>query len=350
MSTIMEVIVMYMRTYPFLFVIIILLCAAIGLSCHDHSTDPKTEVDVQKTLASLNKIDDNLFYTMNYYGDYGFGEYLKTGQWPCFFSSSSVNKNKYGCTCFAANGSDSSKIYGRNFDWTSHAALLLYTNPPDGCASVSMVSLADLGYSDNNPPDVSQDKNSLLQAPYFPVDGMNEYGVTVALMLVDHAEPPYNSKNQTIYTNIVVRLVLDYAKNIDEALSLIGNYNINFGNSPCHYLIADSTSRSVIVEFVNGEIKVINSTEKWQVCTNFIITGTQTPNNVTCWRYNTAYNLLKENGGNIGENEAMNILSQVVQWPPYNTMWSIVYDLRSLDILVAINKNYTNPYRFKVQK
>lgn len=32
-----------------------------------------------RTLVSLKKVDDHPMYTMTYYGDYGFDEFLKTG-------------------------------------------------------------------------------------------------------------------------------------------------------------------------------------------------------------------------------------------------------------------------------
>ena len=38
-------------------------------------------------------------------------------------------------------------FYGRNFDWEFSPALLLFTDPPDGYASVSMVDLTFLGIS-----------------------------------------------------------------------------------------------------------------------------------------------------------------------------------------------------------
>jgi hypothetical protein len=53
------------------------------------------------TLASLEKINDYPLYSMTYYGDYGFGEYIEMNDrvlgvhiWK--------DKESWGCTCFAA--------------------------------------------------------------------------------------------------------------------------------------------------------------------------------------------------------------------------------------------------------
>ena len=40
-------------------------------------------------------------------------------------------------------------VYGRNFDWQYSPALLLFTNPPDGYASVSMVDIEYLVGAEN---------------------------------------------------------------------------------------------------------------------------------------------------------------------------------------------------------
>ena len=190
-------------------------------------------------------------------------------------------------------GSDLCRIFGRNFDWTTHIALLLFTHPQDDYASISMVDLTYLGFTYKNQPDPKQDEDALLQTAFLPIDGMNEYGLTISLMLISHAEPPYSPSKNTIYTSNVIRLVLDYAKNIDEAISLISNYNIDFQNSKCHFLLAEPSSRSVILKFLNNKIVINNTDAKWQVCTNFIIQGSDVPDNVYCWRYKLAYKKLK---------------------------------------------------------
>jgi penicillin V acylase-like amidase (Ntn superfamily) len=286
---------------------------------------------------------------MTYYGDYGFKDYLETGNYDYLWNPAA--HNGFFCTCFAAMGSDSCRLFGRNFDFTEHIAFLLFTHPSDGYASVSMVHLSPLGYSEEDPVDSPGNRTALLRSATIPSDGMNECGVAIGAMQVDHAEPPYDPGKVTLHGGLVIRLVLDYAKNAEEAVELLRNYNVDFGNYPAgHFLISDSSGNSLIIEYLNNEMKVIRNTEKWQVCTNFIVTGTQAPNNVTCWRYNRAYIALKSNGGNIGDYNAMNILKGVAQGPPCNTMWSMVYDLKSLDILVAINRDYTSPYTFKLHQ
>jgi hypothetical protein len=240
-------------------------------------------------------------------------------------------------------------------------ALLLFTDPPNGYASVSMVDLIDLGYSDSNTPDSYQNRDVLLCTPYYPLDGMNECGVAVGAMSVDHAEPPYDISRRTVRTFTLIRLLLDYAKNVDEAIDLISIYNVDFHqNGPCHYLISDQTGNSVIIEFLNHDMKVIRCSEKWQVCTSSIIYETQMPQSANFqyydavgwskWRYAKIYETLKEHEGNISTDEAMGILSNVAAdiGPPHNfyTMESTVYNLKTLGMDIAIDRKYSEIYHF----
>jgi choloylglycine hydrolase len=131
-------------------------------------------------------------------------------------------------------GSDSCRLFGRNLDWTNHIALLLFTHPSDGYASISMVHLDPLGYSEGDPVDSPGNRRAFLMSPTTPLDGMNECGVAIGMMLVDHADPPYDPEKVTLHSGLVIRLVLDYAKNTEEAVELLGNYNVDFGDYPSH--------------------------------------------------------------------------------------------------------------------
>ena len=63
-------------------------------------------------------------------------------------------------------------LYGRNFDWQYSPALLLFTDPPDGYASVSMVDIAYLGFDGKKAGTVTDlsltERARLLFAPSWP--------------------------------------------------------------------------------------------------------------------------------------------------------------------------------------
>jgi hypothetical protein len=323
-----------------------LLCVSVlPLSCDDTTESPVTDDDA-KTLSTLTKIDDYPLYVMRYYGDYGFDDYLRRADRDGSSAPKEKDAPSWGCTTFAALNPDGEYLLGRNFDWYHHMALLVYTDPPDGYASVSMVDLSYLGFT----PGDASDSNlrQLLGAPYWPFDGMNEEGVAVGMMAVPHAEGGDDPEKTTIGSLAAIRLVLDYAKDVEGAVSLLGRYNIDFeGGPPVHYLVSDANRSSVVIEFVANEMKVIPPEHPWQVATNFVMTGYVWDGSPSdCWRYNSAFNALQATNGMIDGDEAMDILQNVSQ---SITMWSVVYDGQNGTISVATGRSYTTVHDFSME-
>ena len=296
-------------------------------------------------LANLTQVNDYPFYTAEYIGDYGFDAYLESGIYPVDIAL--INQqNSYACSCFYAGGD--SPIFGRNFDWYESPALLLFTDPPGGFRSMSMVDISYLGYDQYLTP---FDEPELLKlAPFLPFDGMNEYGLAIGMMAVGHAEGGNGPKKRTLDSLELIRLILDHAIDVPDALDLIRDYNVDFGSVPVHYLISDRKGNSVIVEYLDNEIVVIESDQAYQVATNFIISEVQPRGaNTHSNRYNTLVRALSKLEGVLEKNFAMDLLADVSQSGSETaTRWSIVYDMRGLSVSVAINRNFQELYNFKM--
>jgi hypothetical protein len=310
-------------------------------------TEPE-QSDQTRTLASLRRVDDFPLYEMHYYGDYGFGSFIQEGiridsRTELYLRGA---LEEWACTCFAALNEEGDSIFGRNFDWYVHPALVLFTDPPGGYPSVSMVDISYLGYDGEEPS--LEERTALLDAPYFPFDGMNEHGLAVAIMAVAHADGGDNPDKVTIGSLHAIRLVLDYARDVDEALSLLEGYNVDFaGGPPVHYLIADSSGSSAVVEFIGGEARAIRNSEPWQVATNFVISDTAPEDRESlCWRYSRVYETLEAANGNISPAEAMTLLEDVSQGGDIPTIWSMVYNMSTGDVLGVVGREYDRTYDF----
>ena len=326
-------------------VFLLAFVTALVASCGD-STESPSEDSSTKTLSSLRKIDDYPLYVLRYYGDYGFSGYLSDpGRGE---ASPTIHEpaGSWGCTTFSAVSPAGEPLLARNFDWYDHIALLVYTDPPDGWASVSMVDLTYVGFV----PDNASEENlrKLLRVPYWPFDGINEHGVAIGMMAVPHAEGGHDPGKPTIGSLDAIRLVLDYAQDVDEAVSLLDRYNIDFaGGPPVHYLVSDPTPRSVVIEFLDNEMIVIPSDAAWQVATNFVMTGYpfgDPPSD--CWRYNLVYNALKEKNGAVTSDGAMDLLEDCSQ--PI-TMWSVVYGGEDGTVSVTAGRKYSSVHRFTLE-
>jgi predicted choloylglycine hydrolase len=209
-----------------------------------------------------------------------------------------------------------------------------------------MVYLRNLGYNETNLPDLKNNRENLLGTPFVPYDGLNEKGVAIGMMSVPEAKAPFDPAKVTIGEIQLIRLVLDYAKDLNEAISLIQDYNIEMQTPPIHYLIADASGHSAVVEFVGGKMIVIRNNEPWQVSTNFVIHGTRAPEFVSCVRYNRAYASLHDKRGNISKEYAMGVLNQVHQTV---TRWSTVYCMNTGEISIAVGNKYDSVRKFSLK-
>lgn len=294
-----------------------------------------------KTLASLEKVDDFPLYVMRFHGSYLFDHFVEEGiEWgPYKKVYEAVNPE--ACTSFAALNEAGDAVFGRNLDWNHRSSMLLYTDPPGGYASVSMVDLYYLGYEGMQEIPWSK-RFPLLATPYATIDGMNECGVAISQNAVPQRNTPTDPNKPTLLQSQILRLVLDYAKDVDEALELIRSYNVKF-LLPNHFHIADASGNSAIVEYIDGGMAILRNEKPWQVSTNFLISEPVQPD---CWRYKKATEVLVGTEGLTSQNEAMDLLRATSQ---DHTVWSVVYNLSSGEIRLAMGKDYNKVYSFKLQ-
>jgi hypothetical protein len=250
------------------------------------------------TLSSLKQVDDYPLYTMVYHGEYSrFGGVLD-------IEGMSQEKPSWACSLFAAFGDPEDMLLGRNFDWDFSPGLLLFTDPPDGLASVSVIDLYYLGYEGDRAfgiTDLPQEEQvELLSAPALPFDGMNEAGLIVAMAAVPDGRMVFEPEKETVDSVMVIRMILDRAETIEQAVEIIRSVNIDMQGNYLHYLIAEGSGRSVLVEFYKGEIVVRDNTDDWQVATNFLLSAAGDTPHSQCWRYDLINSELKEMEGIAG--------------------------------------------------
>ncbi len=224
--------------------------------------------DPIRTLYSFRKADGYSLYIMMYYGGYDFltpliphtDEEMKKYIKPTSLSDKYGIQERQACTLFAAMGGEQ-KLYGRNRDLRLKSTpLLLFTDPPDGYASVSLVDMTQLGAEpDPNSQSLSFWKQlRLIVTPLLPTEGMNEHGLTIAKADAPRDNPPYAPNKKTLFFRTVMRIVLDHAKTTQEAVEILKEYNISLGPTRGgHYLIADPSGDSAVIEFHDGKIHVI---------------------------------------------------------------------------------------------
>jgi hypothetical protein len=299
------------------------------------------------TLSSLQKADDYPLYTMTYGGAYRQRAQISP---PGSSATSTVPSPTWACSLFTVLLDEDHLLYGRNFDWQFSPTLLLFTDPPDGYASVSMVDIEYLDFESTDVGNIADlpidEMIGLLEAPYLPFDGMNEHGLAIGMAAVPSGNVQPDANKEAIGSLGIIRQMLDHARNIDEAVDIMKSYNIDFTGGPSiHYLMADAKGKSVLVEYYDGEMQVIGNEEPWNIATNFLRSSVDDPADGNCWRYDKINARFTETNDRIDAQAAMQLLSDVAQ---DNTQWSVVYQMSSGVINVAMGRQYRDIHQFQL--
>jgi hypothetical protein len=307
----------------------VLVAAALAACTVDpQPAAPPADSPAARTLASLRKIDDLPMYAMTYVGDYD----ATVGTAP------PAAPTPFGCSLFSASG-PGGPLFGRNFDWEPNPALVLHTDPPDGYASVSIVDISYLGVG----ADPSGDP-AVLDAPRLPFDGMNERGLFVGLAADESATLTPDPAKPTVGGVRIIRLVLDAAATVDEALAVFGRHNLDFdGGPPLHYLVADATGASAVVEYVDGRMSVVRGGAAGQALTNIRLSGVPEGQRRLDRRYAVATAALES--GIADRDAALRVLRDVAQ--PH-TRWSAVYEPRTGAVSVVAGQRWEKVHDFRV--
>lgn len=174
----------------------------------------------------------------------------------------------FGCSAMQARTPEGEAVFGRNFDWQRCNACVVSARPTEGHASVSTVNVDFLnqygGLLDRLPAEARA-----LALMYAPLDGMNERGLSAAVLMIQGDAGVSQDRGRTgLTTTTAVRAVLDRASSVDEALELLESCDMHASMGlAVHFALADASGRSVAVEYVDGEAAVVDA----PVVTNFYL-------------------------------------------------------------------------------
>ena len=359
------------------------------------------------TLASFQKLSDRdeahrdgAVYQINFSGDYFFDEFLSQGGASndaelISFITRSITKgiipmhiktSSIACSAFTADTQSGDRVFGRNYDFSATNTAIVYTDPGEGRhASYSTIDLSFLGLDADKDVETIGQKFLTLAAPYVPLDGINDAGVACGIFMSYQGEgkgTPTDTQTDRpdITSTTLLRLILDYADSVEDAVALARQYDLHDSASSCfHYMVADSTGRSAILEWVGtdadhdvdgaqrqlnvlwNDTDALSDSADWQVVTNFIKTpgyydGT-TAERKGLDRYEHLTAALRETDGIVADKDAaMDLLASVGRrtWDNddsnSNTVHSVVYDLTDKSVLWVGNEHYgEEAYTFEFQ-
>ena len=260
--------------------------------------------------------------------------------------------NPFGCSTVSVQSRSGGYLFGRNFDWDTCNGLIIRSRPENGYASVSTVNMDFIqsgGVDLSSLPDHVQAAVGL----YAPLDGMNEEGLAISVNMIQDSDTiAQDTGKPDLTTTTAVRLLLDQAADVEEAIGLLGQYDLHASmNMMVHFALSDASGRSVAVEYVNHEMTVTET----PVVTNFYLTegekygiGTSQSHE----RYEILQQALAEHE-TMTEAEVRDALDSVSKDnfgdEFSSTEWSIVMNQETKELTYFHRENYEKGYTISVE-
>lgn len=389
-----------MKKTTFLFALPVIALAAIlaCVSCKKETPFKAGHITDESKLAMLRSIKDldgtGRLYEIYYTEDYKLDQVLKSNitdvnklfQYIAYLLYDELDTKspnvKYGagCSAFAVPESESIDfLMGRNYDFRHFtedkksylptSAILVHTAPQGGKKSISMVDGLNLNYGQGFLNDPDKDLSLLMGLPYAALDGINEDGFAIGVLALTEAQTCQNNNNPRINTTVAIRMLLDRASTVKEAVEMLRHYDMDMqgnGKSNYHFFMADATGDFAIVEYVyekKGDknpsvMEVFTGNDTLRCVTNFYVSPTMV-GTTDGWgsnhgkaRYETLRNTLRAKNYSLREDDAMDLLKAVSQPPTEEltsqTQWSSLYNLTERTLRLSILREYGKEFNFKV--
>ena len=315
---------------------------------------------------SVRKLDDGLYY-MEYSGDDGFDELIAQGgvrnteellpyvvsfMTNGFYTSpvSSVDSLDYGCSTLTVRTPEDSVLMGRNFDYMSATGMILHCKPTKGYETITTFNMDLCNFGEDWVPEGFANQYMSLVGLFLALDGINEKGLAIAdLVAGDKVETHQNTKNLDFTTTVAIIYLLRNAATVDEALNLLRDIDMH-SDIGCahHYALSDATGRSVVVEYVDNEMFVVET----PVVTNHYLC--EQKKNVGLIDGDNRYDRLMkrtiESSGVMSLsslNESIMSVSQGTQGDDFlGTAWTMVMNLTNPSVTYYSRRHFDKPFHF----
>lgn len=348
------------------------------------------------TIRTLEKVDGNEYlYRMEYKASYDLDETVeanldsngallqyvvgKIGKGLISLKpkveSQSLSGEGDHCTSFQAKASDGEGwYYGRNYDFYKNPALVTFSHPDNGYASMSMVDLSHLGFSLEKIPDSFANKILCLAAIYAPMDGINEKGLCTSIMALPRQPARQDTGKNKVGTSLLMRLFLDKCATVDEALELLASVDVCHdlaAGSGYHYMVADAQGNCAVIEFDKDDCSktmIVRKSDSlnFMHVTNHLLSEKYfttepdpqvgNPHSRSWWRYDVVNAYMSERNGCLTADQADECL-QSVHWKDLvwdnglveDTQWSALYDQSALKLSLRVWNRYSDREVFELQ-
>ena len=229
----------------------------------------------QPSKGELTRLDgDGYLYYLDYAKDYYSDEVLR--------ALDDSGATKPACSAFFTHTLDGNPLTCRNYDKLHRTSAEDPT--PTGlnvvlhCAlpgKYESIAIGDAVYCDESNPLLTRggpemegfSVDMVDTIPYQCMDGINEKGLAVSILMVDIKEGEEPTR-MVAGSSILLRRLLDDCADVDAATAYVNNCDLEPADwQSCHLFVTDAAGNSVVIESRNGEVSVV----KTDVVTNFYV-------------------------------------------------------------------------------
>jgi len=350
------------RARETIFLAVILLLVITGLAWAqgdvinlEFGRPPVSGSDTSRTLESLVKVQgtggpcQTGLYLLTHVGD---RENMFRRENQELIDAPLMNQTWRYCSVFTAAGRDS-VVMGRNWDNENVGSIIVnLCHPTDGYSSICFCRTMDLGFPlhlDLEEVTSGELGNKLLLAPFYVTDGINEHGLAVAVAGVRQTTHEPRDDKELVFVTFLMRKILDQARTIEEAAEVVEDFipfHLDKNTLAAHFMVAESSGRSVILEYWDNQWRRIYGDGSWQVLTTKPIYNVPDADlRERCWRYRSISATLERAKGNVDWQAAMDILKDVEQ---KGTIWSVVYSPSAKDLYFSVYKDWGMVYHLQM--
>lgn len=337
-----------------------------------------TRIETMNSIQKITSYDDGYnIYRMDVKYDYSIDNIINYGITDDQSMVDAITKEciplipvhikapEFGCTAFTMHDTGNGTMMGRSYDFAlDTSAMIVHCKPKNGYESVAFAALDNV--SANN-IDSLESKFAALTAPFICLDGINEKGVSIAVLTLDSKQTNQNTGKEKIFTSLAIRLVLDRCATTQEAYELLQKYDMYASSGrDYHFYVTDASGDGRIFEYDLKDPGRKLTVTKTDVATNFYVMYEEyvEPYKKNEYghgkeRYDAAKDVLGLNNStethDNNEKLAWDALKAVAQDPKpgdptSNTQWSIVYNNKDLTAHVALRRNWDDVYLYDLEE
>jgi len=180
------------------------------------------------------------------------------------------------------------------------------------------------------------------------VDGINEKGLALCVTTAYGAATEPYPREPAILLGHMCQIVMQTCANVDEALALLRTVRVWFPYEVNHCLIADSSGKSVVVEWNPSDYKLLvyDKPGPWELLTNTPLQEGEEALLKKCFRYAKARPMLEKGIRNTEDMlEVMKAMRVIPR--PAGTLWTSIMDLNARTFEIRYFKEFERKYEFK---